>query len=140
MKAWGLALRPAGVGGQWWIANTDSGTVVTYMGDTDTTTLFQDALKAVRVEPALPIKRRRRPARSSAARISSPVPAELHGRPHRGPEPVPHCERGRQPPVLAETGSSQAQRMRSFTIAVNGESGSVYKGLAVTPFSSGNRL
>ncbi|MGH2671201.1 MAG: TIGR03118 family protein, partial [bacterium] len=40
----------------------------------------------------------------------------------------------------AETGSSQPERMRSFTIAVNGESGSVYKGLAVTPFSSGNRL
>ncbi|MGQ0443819.1 MAG: TIGR03118 family protein, partial [Beijerinckiaceae bacterium] len=40
----------------------------------------------------------------------------------------------------AETGSSQAERMRSFTLAVNGESGSVYKGLAITPFSSGNRL
>ena len=40
----------------------------------------------------------------------------------------------------AETGSSQAQGMRSFTLAVNGEDGSVYKGLAITPFSSGNRL
>ncbi len=40
----------------------------------------------------------------------------------------------------AETGLRQAERMRSFTLAVNGESGSVYKGLAITPFSSGNRL
>jgi len=40
----------------------------------------------------------------------------------------------------AETRSRLAQRMRSFTLAVNGESGSVYKGLAITPFRSGNRL
>jgi len=40
----------------------------------------------------------------------------------------------------AETGSSQAERMRSFILAVNGESGSVYKGLAITLLTAGNRL
>jgi len=34
----------------------------------------------------------------------------------------------------AETGASQAQRMRSFTIAMNGEP--VYKGLAITLFAA----
>ena len=36
----------------------------------------------------------------------------------------------------AQTGASQAQRMRSFTIAVNGDAGSVYKGLAITLFAT----
>jgi hypothetical protein len=102
LNAWGLALRPAGAGGHWWIANTDSGTVVTYVGDTDTTPLFQDALKTVRVEPAPGARSIIHADRSGLQRLGR-VPVcrrKLHRRPDRGPEPVPRRDRGRQPPVL----------------------------------------
>ena len=143
LNAWGLALRPAGAGGHWWIANTDSGTVVTYVGDTDTMPLFQDALKTVLVEPA------------PATPELSPTPT---GQVFSGSDEFPcsgtsftgiHIAAPSRFLVVtedgnlqcwAETGSPRAERMRSFTLAVNGESGSVYKGLAITPFSSGNRL
>jgi uncharacterized protein (TIGR03118 family) len=56
LNAWGLALRPAGAGGHWWISNTDSGTVSLYVGDTIDTPLFQNetALIAVEAAPVTP--------------------------------------------------------------------------------------
>jgi len=143
LNAWGLALRPAGAGGHWWIANTDSGTVVTYVGDTDTTPLFQDALKTVRVEPAPATPEQSPTPTGQVFSGSGEFPCSgtsFTGAPIAAPSRFLVVTEDGNLQCWAETGSSQAERMRSFTLAVNGESGSVYKGLAITPFSSDNRL
>ncbi|NEP85519.1 MAG: TIGR03118 family protein [Okeania sp. SIO2C2] len=49
VNAWDLAIRPAGFGGHFWVTNTDSGTVTTYVGDVGGTPLFQDDLKFVTI-------------------------------------------------------------------------------------------
>ncbi|MGD1702477.1 TIGR03118 family protein [Dapis sp. BLCC M229] len=49
VNAWGLAIRPAGFGGHFWVTNADSGTVTTYVGDVGGTPLFQDDLKFVTI-------------------------------------------------------------------------------------------
>jgi uncharacterized protein (TIGR03118 family) len=143
LNAWGLALRPAGAGGHWWIANTDSGTVVTYVGDTDTTPLFQDALKTVLVEPAPATPEQSPTPTGQVFSGSDEFPCagmSFTGAPIAAPSRFLVVTEDGNLQCWAETGSRQAERMRSFTLAVNGESGSVYKGLAVTPFRYGNRL
>ncbi len=143
LNAWGLALRPAGAGGHWWIANTDSGTVVTYVGDTDTTALFQDALKTVLVEPAPATPDQAPTPTGQVFSGSDEFPCagtSFTGAPIAAPSRFLVVTEDGNLQCWAETGSSQPERMRSFTLAVNGDSGSVYKGLAITPFPFGNRL
>ena len=52
VNAWGLAIRPAGAGGHFWVNNTDSGTVSLYVGDTAEHPLFQDSIPFVTIAPA----------------------------------------------------------------------------------------
>ena len=47
--AWGLALRPPGKGGHWWLANTATGTTTTYIGDAPGHPFGQDELKVVEI-------------------------------------------------------------------------------------------
>ena len=47
VDAWGLAIRPPGAGGHFWIANAGTGTSVEYIGDVEGTPLHQDGLKTV---------------------------------------------------------------------------------------------
>jgi uncharacterized protein (TIGR03118 family) len=47
--AWGIAIRPPGAGGHFWINNTQTGTSTTYVGDTPERPLFQDDLLLVTV-------------------------------------------------------------------------------------------
>jgi uncharacterized protein (TIGR03118 family) len=47
--SWGISLRPAGLGGHWWINNAATGTVTEYVGDVGSTRLFQDALNVVQI-------------------------------------------------------------------------------------------
>lgn len=49
INAWGLAIRPAGLGGHFWVGNYGNGTSDEYVGDVGSTPLFQDALKEVTV-------------------------------------------------------------------------------------------
>ncbi|MGH8570620.1 MAG: TIGR03118 family protein [Gammaproteobacteria bacterium] len=143
LNAWGLALRPAGAGGHWWIANTDSGTVVTYVGDTDTSPLVQDALKTVLVEPAPATPDQLPTPTGQVFSGSDEFPCSgmsFSGAPIAALSRFLVVTEDGNLQCWAETGSRQAERMRSFTIAVTGEAGSAYKGLAITPFSSGNRL
>jgi hypothetical protein len=105
---------------------------------------FQDALKTVvgRAGPGdtRTITDADRPGLQRLGRV--PVCRyELHGRPPiAAPSRFLVVTEDGNLQCWAETGSRQAERMRSFTLAVNGEAGSVYKGLAITPFRSGNRL
>lgn len=52
-NGWGLALRPPGAGGHFWISNTNTGTTTTHVGDVHTpggfVPLHQDALRVVRI-------------------------------------------------------------------------------------------
>jgi uncharacterized protein (TIGR03118 family) len=48
-NAWGISLRPAGLGGHWWVNNAATGTVTEYVGDVAGTALFQDALAVVEI-------------------------------------------------------------------------------------------
>jgi len=52
INAWGLALRPAGAGGHWWIANTDTSRVTLYVGDSPTVPFGQDGLSVIGVPGA----------------------------------------------------------------------------------------
>jgi uncharacterized protein (TIGR03118 family) len=44
---WGIAIRPAGFGGHFWVAAANSGKSIQYVGDVGNTPLFQDDLKIV---------------------------------------------------------------------------------------------
>ncbi len=49
INAWGLAIRPAGLGGHWWITNTDTSRVTLYIGDSNTVPFGQDGLSVLGV-------------------------------------------------------------------------------------------
>lgn len=51
-NAWGMAIRPAGAGGHFWISNTDTGTVSLYVGDVGDKKLFQDDIQLIRIPAA----------------------------------------------------------------------------------------
>ncbi|WP_083440696.1 TIGR03118 family protein [Aquincola tertiaricarbonis] len=46
-NAWGIAIRPAGLGGHFWIGAAGTGTSIQYVGDVGDTALFQDELAIV---------------------------------------------------------------------------------------------
>lgn len=53
-NGWGIAIRPPGAGGHFWISNAGTGTTTTYVGDVHSqngrfTPLFQDSLKVVEI-------------------------------------------------------------------------------------------
>jgi hypothetical protein len=50
VDAWGIAIRPPGAGGHFWIANAATGTSVEYIGDVKGTPLHQDGLKTVTLQ------------------------------------------------------------------------------------------
>lgn len=144
LNAWGLALRPAGAGGHWWIANTDSGTVSLYVGDTIDTPLFQNetALIAVESAPSTPDD----PATPTGQIFNGSTEFPCQGLTIDGNNPISApgkfmvvTEDGNVQ-CWGETGSTNAERMKSFTIAATGDEGSVYKGLAVTQEERGNLL
>ena len=47
LNPWGIAIRPAGAGGHFWLPSAGSGQSVQYVGDVGGTALFQDDLKLV---------------------------------------------------------------------------------------------
>ncbi len=51
-NAWGMAIRPAGLGGHFWISNTDTGTVSLYVGDVGDKKLYQDDIQLITVPAA----------------------------------------------------------------------------------------
>jgi uncharacterized protein (TIGR03118 family) len=50
VNAWGIAVRPPGAGGHFWINNAGSGTSVEYIGDVNGMPLHQDGLTSVTLE------------------------------------------------------------------------------------------
>lgn len=143
LNAWGLALRPAGAGGHWWIANTDSGTVSTYVGDTRHRPLFQDDLERVGVESS-PLTLGE-PATPTGQVFNGSDEFQCTGVTFSGdtvtaPGKFMVVTEDGNIQCWGETGSTLSERMESFVIAATGEQGSIYKGLAVTHFVEENRL
>jgi uncharacterized protein (TIGR03118 family) len=52
VNAWGIAIRPAGLGGHFWVTGNGSGISYEYVGDVNGTPLFQDDLRVVDVPGA----------------------------------------------------------------------------------------
>jgi uncharacterized protein (TIGR03118 family) len=50
INPWGIAVRPPGAGGHFWINNAGTGTSVEYIGDARGVALFQDGLKSVTLD------------------------------------------------------------------------------------------
>ena len=50
VNAWGIAVRPPGAGGHFWINNARAGTSVEYIGDVNGMALHQDGLKSVTLD------------------------------------------------------------------------------------------
>jgi hypothetical protein len=47
INPWGVAIRPAGAGGHWWLGAAGTAKSIQYVGDVGATPLFQDELKIV---------------------------------------------------------------------------------------------
>ena len=61
VNAWGLANRPAGLGGHIWVAASNSGQSIEYVGDIGEVPLYQDELRSISIPGAA--ARRARPSR-----------------------------------------------------------------------------
>ncbi|MEM6715997.1 MAG: TIGR03118 family protein, partial [Cyanobacteria bacterium P01_C01_bin.147] len=48
---WGIAIRPAGLGGHFWLSASGTGTSTEYVGDVGGVPIYQDSLKLVTVTP-----------------------------------------------------------------------------------------
>ncbi len=82
INAWGLAIRPAGAGGHWWITNTDTSRVTLYVGDSPTVPFTQDGLSVLGVPGA--------PGETITIPIDPPTLGD--GTPLPGADPTPATE------------------------------------------------
>lgn len=147
VNPWGTAIRSAGLGGHFWLANQGSSSSTTYIGDVfddegNFVPLFQDSLKVVAVE-GTPIG-----IVFSNSATDFPVTGPLCS-----DEGAPVCDPG-EPSFLGEfTGPSRfiiateegqivawtegtidgqfGRLRRFFTIVDNSEEGALYRGLAI---------
>jgi uncharacterized protein (TIGR03118 family) len=79
INAWGIAIRPAGLGGHWWITNTDTSRVTLYVGDSPTVPFGQDWLSVLGVPGA--------PGDTITIPIDPPTTGD--GTPLPAPDPTP---------------------------------------------------
>lgn len=142
VNGWGLAIRPAGAGGHFWVNNTDTGTVSLYVGDTKEKALYQDEIKVLAI--AKPEK--------SKLEHSAPTGQVFNG---NEKEFIITQERLTGPSKFifsTEEGTISAwterknddgtfSRPRASLIMVdNSKKGAIYKGLAISTKPDGNRL
>jgi uncharacterized protein (TIGR03118 family) len=157
VNPWGSAIRTAGLGGHFWLANAGSNTVTEYIGDVHDqqgqfVPLYQDALRVVAVDGP-PIGQV-----FSASASDFPVTGSLcsddalqtcdasQGAKHLGIFTGPArfivaTEDGKIAAWTEGRLGGQFGRMRKFeTVVDNSGSGALYRGLAVTDFPSDNWL
>ncbi|CAH0165675.1 TIGR03118 family protein [Roseomonas sp. CECT 9278] len=170
INPWGTAIRPAGAGGHWWIANTDTARVTLYVGDSPTVGFTQDGLSVLGVPGA--------PGPDVAIDITPPT---RDGLPLPAANPTPDTSMPPSNPTgqvfsgsatdfmvagtsltglaitapsrfitvsedgtiaaWGETGSTPAQRMDAFTVVVdNSATGAIYKGVTVSAETGSGNL
>jgi uncharacterized protein (TIGR03118 family) len=150
-NAWGIALRPAGLGGHFWVANQASASVTTYVGDVEGVPLFQDDLKFVGVDGA-PIGQvfsgspTDFPVAGALCTDQSLDDCDSTATSYLGELTGParfivNTEEGQIAAWTEGTINGQFGRMRRFvTVVDNSAEGALSRGLAVTDRASGNRL
>lgn len=136
-NGWGIAIRPPGAGGHFWISNAASGTTTTYVGDVAGTPLFQDELKVVPI-----------PSSKLYAHLPETV-SQPTGQVYTGRSKTDFMVSGEGITAASKfifvnldgnvcawtTGQTTA-----VTVYDNSENGAMYAGCAVTEAESGNRL
>lgn len=146
VNAWGLANRPAGLGGHIWVSASNSGQSIEYVGDVGTTPLYQDELRSISI-PGAPGPDG---APTAARSIGTPTGVVFNGAPDRFvitqgsvTGPAKFIFAGTEGTISAWTerknadGSADRASYASL-MADRGKQGSAFFGLAVAP--SGDRL
>lgn len=136
-NGWGIAIRPPGAGGHFWINNAATGTSTTYVGDVPGVPLYQDELPLVDV----------------------PSSALYAGAPGTVSQPTGIVYTGSTSTEFMVTGEGITGPSKFVFVALDGSisawttgqrasvnmidhsgDGAMYTGVAVTDFKSGNRL
>ena len=146
VNAWGLANRPAGLGGHIWVAASNSGQSIEYVGDIGDTPLYQDELRSISI-PGAPGPKG---SPAAARAIGTPTGVVFNGATDRFvitqggiTGPAKFIFAGTEGTISAWTerknadGSTDRASYASL-MADAGEHGSAYFGLAVAP--SGDKL
>lgn len=141
INAWGLAVRPAGAGGHFWVNNTDTGTVSLYVGDVGDNKLHQDETKLVTL-----------PAPEGSTEHSTPTGQVFNGREDEfivthdgitGPSKFIFC--AEDGTIIGWTEKKNADgtfiRPAHGVIMVdNSKKGAIYKGVTVSQGLDHNKL
>jgi uncharacterized protein (TIGR03118 family) len=111
VDAWGIAIRPPGAGGHFWIANAATGTSVEYIGDVNGTRLHQDGLKTVTLQT--PKWTDRGIAYVTGQTYNSA--SDLPGQPIEFPISGPAMDYSKEPAVQVPKGFSGSAKFIFFT-------------------------
>lgn len=143
LNAWGLAIRPAGAGGHFWVNNTDSGTTSLYVGDVNGKALYQDDIKIVNVAAPAKQKDPSTPTGQvfNAVETDFVVTHEKEG--ITGGSKFIFCTEdgtisGWTERKRADGGFDRAPD--SVLMVDNSKKGAIYKGLAISEMPANNRL
>lgn len=143
LNAWGLAIRPAGAGGHFWVNNTDSGTTSLYVGDVNGKALYQDDIKIVNVAAPAKQKDPSTPTGQvfNAVETDFVVTHEKEG--ITGGSKFIFCTEdgtisGWTEHKRADGGFDRAPD--SVLMVDNSKKGAIYKGLAISELPANNRL
>ncbi len=140
-NGWGIAIRPAGKGGHFWINNTDDGSVGLYVGDVGKTPIHQDDVKLVEIA---------KPTHQKES--SHPTGLVFNGRDdefivaHDGISgPSKFIFASEDGTIVGWTEKKNADGSfirpdKSVIMVDNSRKGAIYKGLAVSEGLSANRL
>ncbi len=156
INPWGTAIRPAGAGGHFWLANAGSSTATTYVGDVRDANgvfipIFQDALKVVPVDGS-PIGQvfsnstTEFPVSGSICSDDGAVGCDPGAPSYIGELTAPSrfivaTEEGQIAAWTEGRVNNQFGRMRRFnTVRDNSGRGALYRGLAVTELNFRNWL
>ena len=111
VDAWGVALRPPGAGGHFWIANAATGTSVEYIGDVNGIPLHQDGLKTVTLQTPRWTDRGIAYVTGQAYNSAS----DLQGQPVEFPISGPAMDYSKEPAVRVPKGFSGSAKFIFFT-------------------------
>ncbi len=102
INAWGIAVRPPGAGGHFWINNAGTGTSVEYIGDVNGVALHQDGLKSV----ALDAPQFTDHGVPSVSGLAYNAASDLPGQPVEFPVSGPANDYSTNPPTRIPAGTS----------------------------------
>jgi uncharacterized protein (TIGR03118 family) len=143
VNAWGLAIRPAGKGGHFWVNNTDTGTVSLYVGDVGGAKLYQDETKLVKIAAT---KGQKDPS-TPTGQVFNGVDTDFivtHAKENlTGPSKFIFCTEDGTISGWTERKNEDGSWLRpaeSVLMVDNSKKGAIYKGLAISAKEKENRL